>query len=313
MDYRYYIADVFTDQIFQGAQIAVFPDAQDLSQDTMLRIAKELNLSETVFVIKCTEEADNQFRLRTFSPQKELDFGGHPLIAAAWVLASIGKLKLTEIHTPVIFEQSAGTVTAYVTAEADQVKLVQFTMPVVATVDRFVPTDSELASILSLDIEELENKKFNPMLVFCGKKYLIIPIRQYTSIGKARFNFKAWSSSSAPSTLANEMLLVTSNTRNESTDFHARLVGPDIGLQDDPPIGSSIPAFCAFLREHQQIKKGTYVFMIDRGTEITRKSVLNVEMDNKPENLVIRVGGPAVLVCEGTIKIPAKSFVDKAD
>lgn len=302
MSDQYYIVDVFTNIIFQGAQIAVFPEAHNFSKSTMQRIASELNLSETVFIVD--EGADNHYKLRTFSPQKEHDFGGHPMIAAAWALASIGKLKLSETHTPLVFEQSAGPVSSYVTAEEGKPKLVQFTMPVEATIDRFVPEDKELASILGLDVDELENKKFNPILVSCGKNYLVIPIRQYASVRKARFNYKVWSSSSAPSTLANELLLVTANAVHDNADFHARLVGPDIGLKEDPPIGSSIPAFSAFLREHQHIKKGTHVFTIDRGTEMTRRSVLNVEMDNKPDDLVIRVGGPAVLVCEGRMTIP---------
>ncbi len=303
MNYNYYIADVFTDRIFQGAQIAVFPHAHGLNKDTMQRIAKEMNLSETVFVINI-EGAHNHYQLRTFNPQKELDFSGHPMIAAAWVLAAIGDVKLTGQHTSLLFEQSTGPVESYVTVDGEQPKLVQFTMPVNSTIDRFVPTDKELAAILDLDVAELENKQFNPLLVSSDKNYIVIPLRTYSSVRKARFNFKAWSSSSAPSTLSKELLLVTATHGAGKSNFHARIVGPDIGQTEDPPIGSAMPAFAAYLCEHEQIKQGTHIFTIDRGTESTRRSQLNIEMDNKPDTLVVRVGGPAVLVSQGEMTIP---------
>jgi len=304
MNYKYYIADVFTDRIFQGAQIAIFPHAEGLNKDTMQHIAKEMNLSETVFVFNESGK-ENQRRLRTFSAQQEIDFAGHPLIATAWVLAHIEDIKLTGEHTKISCEQNTGSIDVYVTTENKQPKLVQFTTPVSATVDRFVPTDKELADILGLKIDELENKQFNPMLVSSGKNYLVVPIRTYPSVRKAHFNFKAWSSSSAPATLSREILLVTSTPGADQPDFHARIVGPDIGHTEDPPIGSAIPAFAAFLCQHKQITRGTHIFSIDRGTESTRRSELNIEMDNKPDNkLVIRVGGPAVLVAEGLINLP---------
>lgn len=310
MNYKYYIADVFTTRIFQGAQIAVFPHAKGLDKDTMQHIAKEMNLSETVFVFNPSGK-ENQRRIRTFSAQKELDFAGHPLIATAWVLAHIKDINITGEHTKITCEQQAGSIDAYVTVEDDQLKLVQFSTEVKATVDRFVPTDQELADFLGLKIEELENKQFNPMLVFSGINYLVVPIRNYASVRKARFNLKSWSSSSAPATLSREILLVTSTPGKDLADFHGRIVGPDIGDTEDPPIGTAMPAFAAYLCQHDQISQGTHTFSVDRGTESTRRSKLNIEMDNKPDDLVIRVGGPAVLVAEGQLNLPNAAAIER--
>ncbi len=303
MNYKYYIADVFTDRIFQGAQIAIFPHAEGLSKETMQHMAKEMNLSETVFVFNESGK-ENQRRLRIFSPRKEIDFVGHPLIATGWVLAHIEDIKLKGEHTKITCEQNTGSIDVYVTTENKRPKLVQFTMPVSSTVDRFVPMDKELADILGLKIDELENKQFNPMLVSSGKNYLVVPIRTYPSVRKAHFNFKAWGSSSAPATLSREILLITSTPGADQPNFHGRLVGPDIGHTQDPPIGSAMPAFAAYLCQHKQITQGTHIFSIDRGTENTRRSELNIEMDNKPDELVIRVGGPAILVANGQINLP---------
>lgn len=304
MEYKYFIADVFTDRIFQGAQIAVFPQAEGLERHTMQLIAKEMNLSETVFIFN-EGDADNHYRLITFTPNKELDFGGHTLVAAAWVLTSIKDLKLEDEHTPIIFEQNSGPSQVHITTENEQPKLVQFSMSVTATADRFVPTDKELAEILSLELDDLESKQYDPLLVFYGRNYLVIPVKNHQAVRKARFNYAAWSSSSAPATLAREIILMTPTSGVNMADFHARIMGPEIGHTEDPPIGTTMPVFTSYLCQHEHIAKGTLLFSVDRGVESTRRSQLNIEMDNKPNNeLVIRVGGPAVLAAEGTINLP---------
>jgi trans-2,3-dihydro-3-hydroxyanthranilate isomerase len=90
-----------------------------------------------------------------------------------------------------------------------------------------------------------------------------------------------------------------------TSDFHARLVGPDIGVNEDPPIASSMPAFAHYLCAQPQVKPGTYTYTVDRGEAATRQSILRVEMDNKKtEELTVRVGGPAVLVSSGRIDLP---------
>lgn len=304
MQYAYYIADVFTTRIFQGAQIAVFPNADGMTKDLMQRIARETNLSETVFVF--AEDREKPYRrLRIFSPLGEVDFGGHPIIATGWVLGTIGDIKLSGSGTPVTFEQNIGKVDAFISSD-DQTtpKMIMFSMPVKAEIDHFVPPEEELADILKLSKPELGSAKLKPMLVSCGKNYLIVPIKNYPAVRKAKFDFIAWSLSSAPATLAREILLITPTPGPGTPDFHGRLVGPEISHTEDLPIGSAMPAFTAYLSQHKHISHGTHTFTIDRGMENTRHSILNIEMDNKPDNLVVRVGGPAVLVSEGKMTVP---------
>lgn len=304
MQYDYYIADVFTTRIFQGAQIAVFPNADGMTKDLMQRIAKEMNLSETVFVFGENREEAYR-RLRIFSPLGEVDFGGHPIIATGWILSTIGDLKLTEIGTPVKFEQNIGVVDTFISSTEDKKpSMVMFSMPVKSEIDHFVPPEEELADILKLSASELGSPKLKPLLVSCGKNYLIVPIKTYPAVRKAKFDFIAWSLSSAPATLAREILLVTPTRGGGTPDFHGRLVGPEISHSEDLPIGSAMPAFTAYLSQHKHIKHGTHTFTIDRGMENTRHSILNIEMDNKPDKLVVRVGGPAVLVSEGKMTVP---------
>jgi trans-2,3-dihydro-3-hydroxyanthranilate isomerase len=304
MKYNYYIADVFTKQIFSGAQIAVFPNAEGLSQQQMQLVARELNLSETVFVFHRDKQAANR-TMRIFSPLSEIDFAGHPIIAAAFVLAHCGDIQLTDAITPMVFEQNTGPVNVNITAEDGQPGFVQFTRKVTSIIDRFTPSDEELAGFLGIQQSELDHKKYAARLVSCGVPYLIVPVWRYESVRAAKFNYAAWSQSTAPQTAAQEILLFAPKTPFADTDFNVRLLGSRIGLHEDPPVGNAMPAFASYLCSFDFMQKGTYTFAVDRGDERNRRSVLNLEMDHKgSDTLTIRVGGEAVMVAEGIMDIP---------
>ena len=227
MKYTYYIADVFTRQIFNGAQIAVFPNADGLNNQQMQLVARELNLTETVFLFHPDSESTTR-RMRIFSPLDEIDFAGHPIIAAAFVLASCGDIVLTEAITPVIFEQNVGPIDVNVSANQGNPIFVQFSRKVSSIIDRFAPTDEELASFLGIQQSELDHKKYSPRLVSCGVPYLIVPVWSYESVRHAKFNYSAWSQSIAPQTAAQEIVLFAPKTPFVDSDFNARLLGPRI-------------------------------------------------------------------------------------
>jgi trans-2,3-dihydro-3-hydroxyanthranilate isomerase len=304
MKVDYYIADVFTTQLFNGAQIAVFPNADGLSDTTMKLLARELNLSETVFVFH-PEQTDGKRKMRVFTPKKEVDFAGHPIIATAYVLGLCGDIQLNDGITHIVLEQNIGPIDVSVTALEGKPTFVQFARKVVAIIDRFAPTDEELASFLSIKQSGLDHKKYSPRLVSCGFPYLVVPVWNYETVRQAKFNSAAWSQSIAPQTAAQEILLFAPKTPFVDSDFNARLLGPYIGIDDDPPIGSAMPAFAAYLCSFAHTQKGTHTFAVDRGDADSRRSVINLEMDNKGhEQLALRVGGGAVLFAKGTIELP---------
>lgn len=304
MKYNYYIADVFTGRIFNGAQVAVFPNADGLTETTMKLVARELNLSETVFVFHPYGDA-SQRRMRVYTPKGEINFAGHPVIAAAFVLASCGDIVLNDKYTPVVFEQNAGPISANVTNDNGKPAFIQFTGKVAPIVDRYVPLENELAAFLGIDPRQIDHKKYNARLVSCGFPYLIVPVYNYETVRKAKFNYQAWSQSTAPQTAAQEILLFSAKTPYQDADFNARLVGPNIALHDDPPVGNAMPAFAAYLCSFEHLQKGTYTFAVDRGDETSRRSVINLEMDHKRQDtLTIRIGGEAVMAAEGAMIIP---------
>ncbi len=302
MNYNYYITDVFTNQAFNGAQVAVFPNAEGLDNSQMSLIARELNLTETVFLSKMENE-ENHFRMKTFSPSDEIGMTGHPIIAAAYTLGTCDRLSITDNHTPVIFHQNVSEVQANVTFIDNKPSFIQYSRTVTPTVDYYTPTETELSSFLGIDAAYIDNKKYSTRLVCCGTPYLVVPTFYYETLREAKFDFAAWSQSIAPQTAAQEILLVSPKTPSKDADFAVRLVGPNIAFNEDPPVGSSIPTLAAFLCSFDHMRKGTYTFSVQRGDEKMRRSIINLEMDHKGEDtLNLRVGGEAVMVAEGVFK-----------
>ncbi len=303
MNYNYYVADIFTKEVFGGAQIAVFPSAEGLTDEQMQAVAKEFNLSETVFITH-PEATGNTRRMRIFSPLEEKDFAGHPIIATAYVLGYCGDVDLSNPITPILFQQNNEGIEANVTAEDGKPTFVQFSRQSSSSIDRFTPNDDEIARFLNLELSELDHKRYSPRLVSCGFPYLIVPVWNYDSVRHAKFSYSAWSESIAPQTAASEILLFAPKSPFNDADFNVRLLGPNIGIHDDPPVGTTMPAFAAYLCSFDITQRGTHVFAVDRGDGETRRSVLNLEMDNKgKELLTLRTGGTAVMFAEGKITI----------
>ncbi len=303
MNYTYYISDVFTNQIFNGAQVAVFPEANNLSKLQMSLIASELNLTETVFLSRIGN-AVNHFQMKIFTPKGEVDYAGHPVIAAAYTLASCNLIKPNGKHTPVIFHQNVGKIEANITFDDDKPCFIQYSRTTSPIVDYYTPTELELSTFLGIDAAYIDNKKYSTRLVASDVPYLVVPTYYYETLRQIKFDFSAWGRSIAPQTSAQEILLVSPKTPSKDTDFAVRLVGPNIGFNDDPPVGSAMPALAAFLCSFDHMQKGTYTFAVQRGDEKTRRSVINLEMDHKGEDsLTLRVGGEAVMVASGTFNL----------
>lgn len=299
MSHTYYTLNVFTDTPFQGAQIAVFPEAENIEEALLPKIAQELNLSMTVFIHPADKDA---FKIRAFSPRQEVEFAAPPILAAGHILAETGKVKLEAKHTPIVFQQNDQNITANITKTDDETYPVQFTLQSNPIIDRYTPSKQELAAILSLDEKDIDNSEYKTLLVSCGMPYLIIPVKSQEAVRKARFDAKEWGQSSAPSSAAQEILVFSTKTDSNDTNFHARILGPTIGLHEDPPIASSMPSFTGYLASHEHMRDGTYTFAIDRGTKETRRSLLHIEMDKrKGRALTLRVEGQSVLISKNTL------------
>ena len=299
----YYIVDVFTEKAFSGAQIAVVLLDATLDASQMQTLASEINLSDCAFVLP-VPDSPMQFELHVFTPFGERDFGGQATVASAFVLAHIGLVDCTSENVSLVFKQRAVDINVVVSASQSGI-FVQFSRKAQAIVDKFVPDNAALAATLSLQENDIESKRYRPLLVACDQPYLIIPVRSYAAVRAASFNYFEWSNRVAPISPANDLLLFSTKSEDVTSDFHARLLGPQLAPDADPPIASAIPAFVGYLSEAEEMREGTYTFSIARGTADTRKSQIKVDLLHREgREDEVRVGGPAVLVAQGKIRLP---------
>ncbi|QQD16642.1 PhzF family phenazine biosynthesis protein [Spongiibacter nanhainus] len=301
MECAFLLVDVFTHQPFSGAQIAVFPRAGELDEGQMQSLAREMNQSETVFVLPGSQGCAAE--LKVFSPLSEKDIGSHTTVAAAYALAHIGALPQTDT-THVSFLQHGQTLSVTL-AHTETGLQTQLTRSVEPSIDRYVPDYSELQGILGLGEQDLEQVKSRPLFVSCDTPYLVVPLRSMAALYRARYNAESWAQSSASSVPVNEILVYCSETENPQADFHLRLVGGQIADHDDPPVGAAVPAFAAYLCQTQTLATGTHSLWVERGMQQRRQSLLKVEFArSETAPLEVKVGGDAVVVAEGKIRKP---------
>lgn len=303
MRYRYYTADVFTDRVFGGNPLAVFPKADELTQDQMQKVARELNLSETVFITK-PENRDNACRLRIFTPQTELPFAGHPTLGSAHVLSLLGEIKAKDGETELIFEEKIGPITVKILAEGGQPVFTQLAAAKMPEFAMEIPSLRSIASALSLDISDLLLGDDRPVAVSCGVPFLIVPIRNLEGLERARLDRETWENA-LQDTWAPNLYAFVYDAKTEGADLRARVFAPGMGIEEDPATGAGACALAGYLCSLDKGSQGSRYWTVEQGFEMGRPSLLKVEADLEDgKAIAIRVGGASVLVGEGQIDIP---------
>ena len=306
MSYEYFSVDAFTDTPYQGAQILIFPRAEKLTPDQMQQIAAEFGFPETVFVTPPTDPAHAK-RFRIFTPHKELTFAGHPTIAAAFLLAEIGELKPSQAtEGAFVVEQGIGPVQLRIEWQDGEPRRAHFAVETPYEIDRYVPSFEDIAAILSLpDADLIGLHKLVPACVNGSQRHMLIPLANAEVLNNARFNPAAWTRSSATSTLPTELLLFSPHTAKGTTPtYQARLLGPNIPEDDDPPIGSAMPGFAYYLGGADPESDGTLQFRALRGVNRPRLSTLDLEAEKRGGRVqLVRAGGSVALISEGRLLV----------
>lgn len=306
MRYRFLTTDVFTDRIFGGNPLAVFPDGQGLSTEQMQRTARELNLSETVFVLP-PENPDHTRRLRIFTPGAELPFAGHPTVGTAIVLASIGEVPMQGAETRIVFEEGVGPVPVLIRAEGGVPVFAQLSAAKLPEAGPPAPTTAEIAELLSIDPGDILAGDDAPENVSAGVPFLFIPVRDRAVLARCRMRLDRWDALLAGHPGVPPGLYVFSRAPElPGSHFRARMFGPGVGIPEDPATGGAVAAFGGYVGARAPERDGTLRFAIEQGFEMGRPSLLHLEVDKRDGGITaVRVGGGAVLVSEGTMEIPA--------
>jgi trans-2,3-dihydro-3-hydroxyanthranilate isomerase len=291
MSYRFFFTcDVFTDRRFGGNPLAVLPDARGLDDRLMQTIAREFNLSETVFVLP-PDNPRHTARLRIFTPAAELPFAGHPTVGAAFVLATTGAIGADERE--IVFEETIGPVPVEIERVGGVVA--RCTLTAARSPERGPPPPARarLAAMLSLAVNDLAE----PAECWsCGTPFLVIPLASVAALERCRLD--------AP--LCHSLLdgyatqHVYPVARVAATNWRVRMFAPALGVGEDPATGSAAAAFAGWLARHDATAATS--FELQQGAEIGRPSLLRLQFDRTATGAGrVRVGGSAVMVSTGSI------------
>ena len=298
--YRFITADVFTDRMFGGNQLAVFTDARGLDEETMHAITREMNLSETVFVLPPESDRGTR-RLRIFTPGRELPFAGHPTVGSAFVLTAIGEVPLDGALTRIVFEEGVGPVEVTVRAEAGRPIFSQLSAAKLPELGPPPPSTEILASVLSLDAHDIEGGDRSPRAYSCGVPFLFVTVRDVDTLGRARVNTELWERH-IEQYWAPEFYVIA-HTRDPA-EIRARMFAPALGIGEDPATGGAATALAGYL-VRANAPDGVRRWTIRQGVEMGRPSTIFLEADVSSGAIgAIRVGGASVLVSEGELILP---------
>jgi trans-2,3-dihydro-3-hydroxyanthranilate isomerase len=299
---RYHTLDVFTDRVFGGNPLAVFPDADGVPPGMMQRIARELNLSETVFVLWDAPPEGADCRVRIFTPGTELPFAGHPTIGTAFLLAMLGRARGEGGAARVVLGEGVGPVPVEVRMEGGRPAFAMLTAARLPETGPPPPAPAVVARLLSLDEADLGGS-LGTAFASAGVPFLFASVRDRAALGRARIDGAAWERHLADA-WAPHVYVMTDDAEGDAT-LRARMFAPAMGIAEDPATGGGVTALAALLAARDAAGDGTLRWTVEQGVEMGRPSRLHVEADVRGGALAaVRVGGAAVLVGEGEMTLP---------
>jgi trans-2,3-dihydro-3-hydroxyanthranilate isomerase len=302
-NYTFYQLDVFTDRPFAGNPLAVFPEAQGISDVEMQQIANEMNLSETVFVLP-SEKALK--RLRIFTPKQELPLAGHPVVGTWNMLARLGVVPGAENGVVEITQElNLGVLPVEIEfkdSEPFRVTMTQGKWAASAQISDQTGI-AKLATGLGLEISDINIDADLPVeVVSTGISSIDVPICTLEALGRIRLNTSVLSDAYL-SHGAVGVFAFTFETREPSSFIHARFFAPNDNIIEDPATGSAAGALAGYLLQHGALKDNS--FIIEQGDFMNRPSRIHAEVSGSAGNVErVKIGGSSVVVAKGEVYLP---------
>ncbi|MGB9181082.1 MAG: PhzF family phenazine biosynthesis protein [Pyrinomonadaceae bacterium] len=307
--YNFLQLDVFTDRAFSGNPLAVFPEAEGISDEEMQQIALEMNLSETVFVLPPRDEKTLR-RLRIFTPARELPFAGHPVVGTWNALARLGVVPAPEDGNGwvrIYHEVGIGVLPVDIAFKDGQ------PLRVVMTQGKFEAREAitdaqqreEIVRGLGLSVEDLD-ESLPVQAISTGINVLGVPLRSLEALKRCRVNasvlIEAHKRAGGDSCYA----FTRETIEGGRSQAHARLFAPDFNIAEDPATGSAGGSLAAYLVHHGALdvkeEDGAYRFVIEQGDFMHRPSRIHAEVTGERGHIEqVRVGGTSVVVARGEL------------
>lgn len=292
--------DVFTDRPLTGNPLAVILDGEGLSSEEMQAIAREMNLSETTFVLPPTKREAN-YKVRIFTPRKEIPFAGHPSIGTAHALVEEGRITIKQGVTRFWQELGIGVLPIDIERNKDGSHLITMTQGR-PKLGQILGDIGKVADALRIPMDQVGYENLPVQVSSTGLNQLMIPLRSLKRVRDLSPNFELLKDFER-SLNATGCCVFTLETSNPDAFVHMRFFAPEAGVHEDPATGSAAGALGAYLVAHGMFgAKSPVSFAIEQGLEIQRPSKIAVtvqRVDGIPT--IVKVGGSAVTVLNGEI------------
>ena len=294
MKYDYHVVDVFTENPLEGNALAVFPEATGLDTAMMQRIARELNLSETSFIVP-NESREGATRVRIFTPAYEMEFAGHPTIGTAYVMRSLGIVPRNAQRFSL--RENVGIVDVRV--DEGPHPLIWLTTPPIHDFGAF--DRAKCAAALSLD-ESALLPNVPCELLSAGNPNIYVALRDADAVDRAAIDSAAFYDLIAG---RNDRACVFVFTPTPGGAY-SRMFGPEHNIVEDPATGSATGPLATFMMRHKLAPNGDGTrFVSEQGTKMGRRSFLHVLIHGENGSRGIEIGGHVTPVATATMTLEA--------
>jgi len=305
--YRFLQFDVFTEHLFGGNQLAVFLDGRGLSSETMQAIAKEMNFSETTFVLPA-ETPGTDFRLRIFTPGNELPAAGHPTIGSAFALARVGNLEPG--RASFVFGLGVGPTPVTLTWNGPDLSFAWMTQSLPAFSEP-LGNRALAASALGVTDSAVGGTGLPVQVVSCGVPFVFVPLTTRSAVDNAMINREALNALLHQAGVeANGVFLFSTERGPDKATVYSRMFAPAMGVFEDPATGIASGPLGCYLVRHKVVSAAKASAMLSlQGVKMGRPSYVHISIGLKGSDAgadiqSVRVGGESVLAGEGTLYIP---------
>jgi trans-2,3-dihydro-3-hydroxyanthranilate isomerase len=292
---------VFTDRQFGGNPLAVFTDGRGLSTEMMQRLAKEMNLSESTFILP-PEDPANHFKLRIFTPGKELPMAGHPTVGTSFVLARERMFEWSGEEAELRLEEGVGLIKVRLEFRDGAPNMIWMTqLP-----PRFGPVIDDAAAVaemLSIAPGDL-NTDLPIEVVSCGVPFLIVPVRDLAAMRRLRVRQEAFSRLLEPLGLG-EVFIFAPEVEYEGSTVHSRMFAPGMGITEDPATGGASGPLGSYIVHHGLVHAEPTAYIVsEQGVEMGRPSFIHIQITREGDEITrVQVGGQAVYMGQGDIEL----------
>jgi trans-2,3-dihydro-3-hydroxyanthranilate isomerase len=292
MEHEFCIVDVFAEEKYAGNQLGVFLRAKGISNVDMQRIAKEMNYSETTFILS-DEERDGGFEVRIFTPEEELPFAGHPTLGTAFV---IQQEILKKPVDKVVLNLKVGKIPVSFSYKENKPDILWMKQksPVFGSVVEI----EAMSQALKLGIGAFD-ERFPIQEVSTGIPFLIVPLKSLDALQQAKVDYAKFMNA-VESIEAKAPLVFCPEARDSRNDLSVRVFVDYYGIPEDPATGSANGCLAGYLTKHHYFGENPIDVRVEQGHQIGRPSLLYLKAEEREDDIDVFVGGRAIMVAKGT-------------